>query len=343
MRLISFPKLTAMLDLPINIDVLLLLVVLQATCFAVTFTSWLYCAVKLHRHIKKEYFVKRGPSLLIAYFYLSGININVTLPVGAMIATDFIFEDLDKKVIIIHGLIIISEFLAQSTAILLVLRLVLQFMQIRRSEDAVKWKKQIDPQYTSFALRYFAILGNQKKLFKIYQVIILSQLIVLLFLLMFLGFPFATDSEYQFESLVLSTMFLAVIHIIVLTIAIYCGFRVRKFLDYWQIRNEFKKLMFLIVGTTILIIIFAGIVYYFELPILVLMVALLAVFIIFTIGTWYINVIWVIKVNKGKLDKNDDPNAAQNMTITLRDVVTDSKGMFICVATHFVVVTISTF
>ena len=261
---------------------------------------WIYCMVIFRRNKEKNYFKKRGVVLLQAYLWLSGMNILVFFPLGN-IASEWNSLNAHDHIwggIFWYSTTSISFMLSDQYCSIFILRIILQFVNIRRAEDSDDWKKQIDPNYTSFALKYYHILGNQYKLFAISIFIGIIELIFIAINIIINGMPYSRENYNKTYTIVLTFMF--VVWIFKSGIGIYCGIKMRHFIDDYGIYYEFKYLIIaIIVGSVIeILVVVVG---------FILGYGFRTVFISFTychvgwvICSWYLTIILVHEMNTCK-------------------------------------------
>ena len=204
---------------------------------------------------------------------------------------------------------------------IIVLRMFLQFVNTRRSEESSEWKKQLNPNYTTWVLKYYYILGNSSALLVFSFITTMIEVTITVFIVILYGFPF---NEQNFNT---------VYHIVInISVAVWvcrfaliflCVCKMGNFVDYWDIRKEFKYLL-------IMLAIFMG------LGMTVVTVAKHYGFIqstftyitsgAWTIYSWYITTIWVIKRNKAKLNANKYGAMKKIQKPKLLDIIETNDG-----------------
>lgn len=258
---------------------------------------WLYCMKVLTRHpLRKEYFQKRGPILLEAYLWLSGVTIIIVIPLCYTPCRYGFLNSLCSETLLSgiywYSTMTLVMLSGSESLSIFVLRILLQFMNIRRAQDSDDWKHQIDPNYTSFALKYYHILGNPKKLLLMNEVLMLIQMAVSIVIIILIGFKDGKYSDAEFYNVY--TYILSIntgIWFMRLVILFYCGFEMRNFIDYWEIRNEMK-----IVGISIIVFLLATVGTVSLTPLVngwIINTSFAYAYVIWSVFTWFTGVVWV--------------------------------------------------
>lgn len=270
---------------------------------------WSHCVMLIIRNSKKQYFIKRGIILLKSYLYLSGINVIFFIPLSLI---SHIFSQYFNKLINnsllftifwvfkTHILILIAY---QSVAIIF-LRIFLQYINVRRIQDSTKIKwNQINLKNTrnnhNWIIKYYYIFGNPKKLFFLSLIITLFEIIIILFIVIFVSFPYS-DINFSLSISYVIT-FLSLFWFIFFIFLIYCILKLKNFIDYWEIRNELKYLCYNAYICTIIVIFLLLFSYLFNFYIAVMLSGMYG---IATIITWYISIIFVNNINQNRINTN---------------------------------------
>ena len=144
--------------------------IIIAVVFASSAGIWAYCLKVFYENSSSPHFNKRGTIITKAYLFSSGIFMIVLMPCSV------IFHGLTDEYCIdthidcpFYGisryLIVFSAYITgYFSATIILLRILLQFINVRRTQDIISWKYFIDPNYTSFALKYFHNFGDGHKL-----------------------------------------------------------------------------------------------------------------------------------------------------------------------------------
>ena len=302
---------------------------------------WFYCVRVFYQNESKPHFNKRGTILIKAYLFSSGAFVIVFIPSIQIFYLLYGDHCTDYKSIhncqvygIFRYLILLSTNIVGNFIVtIFFMRILLQFINVRRTQDVIKWKYSIDPNYTSFALKYFHILGHANKLIT-YSIIAMSIILLYVVILVItIGVPY-TDDRFDnvfswYERLTMS------LWVLITVVILYCILKLRHFIDYWEIRSEFGRLMKSSVILTILNVI-KGIVLSFV-PLVSGNVNSMINGISFSLWityTWYIGIIWVNKVNSEKdAPSSSSSSASDDQVITIVDVLQDERSS-VCI--HYI-------
>ena len=194
------------------------------------------CILTLEKNCKQIYFHKRGLSLLRAYLYISGFNQVILSPLRAATHawSESYFGGFNY---IFYYCALFGSTISMS---ILIARVLLQWVNIRRAEDSCDWKSQIDPDYKniSWVLKYYHIIGNPTKLLCILLFMTFIEAIITVIIVLLFGLPYNKDNfqtAYYYINLCLFGFW--ILRFIVLLL---CFRKLKKFIDYYHIRDELK-------------------------------------------------------------------------------------------------------
>ena len=322
-----------------------------------TFTSIfvVYCFIHLRKEANEPYFRKRGVPLLYAYLIISGINQVIILPLNILIAisvkkiqgwyyinyllafyaanTRYIFAlpfffalnyhtvtKLNQLTLNLHIRPQQKTKCKQKYSIeIIILRIFLQFVNIRRSEESSEWKKQLNPNHNTWVLKYYHIVGNSKALLIFSIITTMIEIVISVFIVILYGFPV---DEQHFNSVNQKVTNIAVaVWFARFVVVLICICKLGKFVDYWDIRKEFKYLSIVLLSCITVGMIALKLSHHngFEassvFPIITSSV--------WSVCSWYISTIWVTTRHKQKLNKNE---YVQEQKPKLLDIIETNEG-----------------
>lgn len=194
------------------------------------------CCLVLEKNRGELYFRKRGLTLLRSYLYVSGFNQIILLPLRAA-ATSWSESHLGGFFYIFYYSAVFCSTIALS---ILICRVLLQWVNIRRSEDSCDWKHQIDPDYRniSWVLRYYHIIGNPTNLLYILLCLIFIEVVFAIFIILTVGLPY-NQENFQIANYYINIILFGawIVRFIVLLL---CFRKLKMFMDYYYIRDELK-------------------------------------------------------------------------------------------------------
>lgn len=259
----------------------------------------LHCFRLLQLKSCELYFAKRGPILLRSFLMVSGLNQTIVVPCGIIIYSILSYKKNNWYYLQYYS----SYFLSSLSMCILLLRLLLQFINIRRAEEASDWKKQLDPNYNNWILEYYHILGNPKTLLRCALILTLIQIIGAIVIICLLGIPYDETKFSQVYSII--TLYVTSIWFLQVILVLYLTHKLKQFVDYWNIRKEFKLLF-----TFLIIVLVTGVITrslnrnknsYIRIGSSTWTIINIVIRFFWNVSAWYISIIWVYKSNEKKL------------------------------------------
>ena len=271
------------------------------------------CVITLNKHCHEIYFRKRGLVLVKSYLYISGLNQIIFLPTRAIL---YIWDNnLGSLFYIFYFCALFGSTISMS---ILIARVLLQWVNIRRSEDSCNWKHQIDPNYKniSWVLRYYHIIGNPTQLLFILLSLVLLEAILIIYFVITVGLPYNKVAFKMVQSFANSVLFVTwILRFIVLFL---CFHKLKRFIDYYYIRDELKYMtIVLILCMTIgLIGVFIGKFILIDHEWSELSSTPIYTNSIWQASSWYLSTIWVKKINTSRSQKTIANSSGQEKTKT---------------------------
>lgn len=266
-------------------------------CLFSSVSVWLYVWYKFYKHKHEQYFKIRGTILLHLFLILSGIYTCIETP--WLVMHSWISQKIHRKDLTDRILSFSNISLADAAVWIMVIRFFKLFIDIQHSKESVKWKRQIDENYSNWILKYYPILGNAVKLSIIVSIFWCVEMLIGILIVIF-------DPNDEFHFRLSNWLFvLSCIWMVKIVLIIYWVAKTKGFNDYWYLAGEFKLILISMIVVVLIACVFV--------PLISLIIGNIDTQSLSPIigafwfpMCWYVMIIWVIRKNSQNSSAGND-------------------------------------